>query len=152
VGYRFVLLDSGPLGAVCGPPLSPTARLARTRLAILEADGALVAVPEVVTYEVRRELIRRRAQAQLRRLDVELDRLNRVPVTPEAWDRAAEFWAEARRAGRPTADPKALDADAVLAGVAATLGGPDDRVVVATDNAGHLGRFVEVLEWRTVAP
>ncbi len=25
--------------------------------------------------------------------------------------KAAEFWAEARRAGKPTADPKALDGD-----------------------------------------
>lgn len=49
--------------------------------------------------------------------------------------RAADFGPT--RAGR----------DCILASLAA---GPDDSVVVATANVGHLGRFVDARPWETV--
>ena len=51
---------------------------------------------------------------------------------------AAEFWSQVRRAGLPTADPQALDADCILAAQATLLGGPGDDIVIATTNVGHL--------------
>jgi len=52
--------------------------------------------------------------------------------------RAAELWALARNRGTPTADPKELDGDVILAAQAEQV-----RAVVATDNVGHLSRFVQ---------
>jgi hypothetical protein len=61
-----------------------------------------------------------------------------------------EFWAEARRRGRPTAHEKTLDADAILAGQAATL--YEKEVVVATANPRHLARFVAADRWQAIKP
>ena len=41
------------------------------------------------------------------------------------------------------ADPQALDADAILAAQARSVGG-----MVLTENVGHLGLFVEARTWR----
>jgi hypothetical protein len=69
----------------------------------------------VVDYELRRELLRARKSASLKRLDAFLlaapDRL--IPVTRAALIKAAELWAESRQKGLPTADPKELDIDVV---------------------------------------
>ncbi len=65
---------------------------------------------------------------------------------------AAELWAEARRGGFPTADDKALDADVILAAQARVIDlDPDLDVVVATNNPGHLSRFVLALDWSTIS-
>ena len=65
--------------------------------------------------------------------------------------RAAELWAAARKRGRPTADPAALDADVILAAQAQLLAElTGDVVVVATDNARHLGQFVDARRWQEI--
>jgi hypothetical protein len=61
---------------------------------------------------------------------------------------AAAFWAEARQAGRPTAPDLALDADAILAGQAASMHAED--VVIATTNEAHLSQFVAALPWHAI--
>jgi hypothetical protein len=66
--------------------------------------------------------------------------------------RAAEFWALARRRGRPTADPGALDADAILAGQGAAMADAGDEIVIATTNVRHLSLFVSAELWRDVKP
>ena len=53
--------------------------------------------------------------------------------------------------GRPTADPKAPDADGILAARAELAAGAGDGVIVATTNVGHLGRFVDAREWTKIA-
>jgi predicted nucleic acid-binding protein len=59
--------------------------------------------------------------------------------------RAAEMWADARRAGRPTAHPHALDIDVVIAAQAEMLG-----AVVATENEKHLALFVDARRWTEI--
>ena len=66
--------------------------------------------------------------------------------------RAAELWADTRRAGRPTAAPDALDGDCILAALALLTAGPGDVVTVATDNVGHLARFVDARPWDQIVP
>lgn len=117
----------------------------------LEKTGAEVIVPEIADYEVRRELIRTRATRGIARLDEFVLRRKDLPITTEVMHLAAGFWATARRMGRPTADPKALDADCILAAQAELAAGPGDDVIVATTNVGHLGRFVDAQEWTTIA-
>jgi hypothetical protein len=57
--------------------------------------------------------------------------------------KAAELCATARRAGLPTAPPDALDGDVILAAQAMLSRGLGVAVTVATDNVGHLARFVD---------
>jgi len=77
----------------------------------------------------------------------------RLAVSPAAWDRAADFWAIVRNAGIPTSGPDDLDADAILGGMAATVGGPGDVVTIPTTNVRHLSRFpsIDVREWATIS-
>ncbi len=76
------------------------------------------------------------------------------PITTPIMDRAAEFWADVRRRGLPTAADQSLDADAILAAQAALIGGPGDTVTVATSNPAHLGRFpgIDARDWRSITP
>ena len=60
----------------------------------------------------------------------------------ERWCRGAQLWADARNRGLPTADPKELDGDVILAAQAERA-----KAIVATDNVGHLARFVSAQNW-----
>lgn len=75
--------------------------------------------------------------------------LEYFPLTTSAMRRAAEFWAQARREGRPTADDKALDGDVILAAQAMTLGVTD--VMIAMTNVAHLSRFAPAALWTDIA-
>lgn len=64
---------------------------------------------------------------------------------------AADFWAQARQQGRPTAPDLALDADVILAAQAVILATQEsDRVVIATTNPGHLTRYTDAEEWSKI--
>lgn len=52
--------------------------------------------------------------------------------------------------GHPTADPKELDADVIIAAQVLTHPFTATETVVATTNAGHLSRFLRAEDWRTV--
>ncbi|NEQ67432.1 MAG: hypothetical protein F6K21_18370 [Symploca sp. SIO2D2] len=64
--------------------------------------------------------------------------------------KAAELWAQARNTGRPTADPKALDGDVILAAQAILVAEEGNEVIVATTNVGHLSQFIDAREWRLI--
>ena len=64
--------------------------------------------------------------------------------------RAAELWAEARRRGRPTADPKELDCDVILAAQAGLIARGGDEPVIATTNVGHLALFADARTWQDI--
>lgn len=96
---RFVLLDGGPLGlAVCRRGMKNVDGL-RSRLAELEMAGVSILIPAVIDYEVRRELVRVRAMAKLKRLADMRQRFVVLAISEAAWFRAAEFWALLRRMG-----------------------------------------------------
>jgi len=135
-----IVLDSGPLGRISHPrPNREVADWLERHL----REGALVYVPEIADYEVRRELIRAGLQEGVKRLDRLKSVLNYLPLNTEVMLKAAQLWAEARSRGLPSADPKALDADVILAAEALQIGGS-----VATENVGHFGLFVEAKDWR----
>lgn len=151
---RYVLLDSGPLGlAVCRTGTKGLAEL-ETWFVELEVAGALILIPAVIDYETRRELVRLGATTKLRKLEGLRKRFSNLPITEEAWLRAAEFWALSRRMGVPTGSDADLDADAILAGCAATVGRPGEEVIIASSNVRHLSRFpgVDAREWTAIAP
>jgi hypothetical protein len=93
---------------------------------------------------VRRELVRANKSNGLARLDAfnvaEPDRY--LVLSDAALRHAALLWAQARQQGTPTADPRELDCDVILAGQALTMGVPTADLVIATTNVGHLALFV----------
>jgi len=143
---EIVLLDAGPLGMISHPRVSH--EIARW-LARLLSSGVEVLVPEIADFEVRRELLRAGRTKGVERLTELRTTLGFVPITSQAMLRAAEFWAEARRRGRPTAADHLLDADVILAAQAATLAGKS--VMVASANPRHIARFVPAEHWQDIA-
>lgn len=141
---RLILLDSGPLGMIVRAPTKPQIVRCLAWLKTILANGAVVVIPDIAHYEVRRELLGIRAVGSLRRLNYALDPssgLDHLALTTDAIIKAAEFWADLRHSGIPTASPDALDADAILAGQASHAGQPGDTVTIATTNLAHLNRF-----------
>ena len=111
-------------------------------------------VPAIADYEVRRELERVGRRQGLAQLDVfNAARADRyLPLSDKALQLAAQLWAQARNAGVPTADPKELDCDVLIAAQALTLGVPTADLVIATTNVGHLARFVPAALWANITP
>ncbi len=141
---RGVALDSGPLGRIAHPRPNPEIV---AWIEELREFGINVVLPEIIDYELRRELLRIGSTRSIRRLD-ELKRvLIYLPLTTSVMLKAAELWADARKAGRPTADPKELDIDVILAAQALQAG-----AIVATENVGHLSLFVEAKPWQEISP
>ncbi len=149
---RITLLDSMTLALACCNPSQERTRLCLNWLSRLDESGILVIIPAIADYEVRRGLLKKGAPAKLRNLGALRTRLAFVGISTPALEKAAEFWASLQRSGRPTADKKALDGDAILAGIAATIGGDDDQVIIATENLRHLNRFpgVEAQPWESI--
>lgn len=123
---RVIVLDTGPLGIITNPRQTPDMVACTAWLRSMLAAGARVVLPEIADYELRRELLRAGKQNGLRRLDTAGRTLGYVPLTTAAMRRAAELWAELRRQGLPTADARAIDADAILAAQALLTAAPGD--------------------------
>jgi toxin FitB len=146
---RLVLLDAGPLGLMSHPLRNAGAR---DWLIALRRAGIMVAIPEIADYEVRRELLRANRSAGVARLDTLKEDLDYLPITTEIMLRAAEFWAQLRRQGVPTAPDPALDGDVILAATAAVQIARDDEVVIATTNPRHLSRLAPARLWHEIVP
>ncbi len=144
-----VVLDSTPLGILCHPRNPPQAMACRQWVNGLLAARRRMIVPEIADYEVRRELTRLGSQIALSHLDQLAIRLEYLCLTTPTMRRAAELWAQARSAGKPTASDHALDADVIVAAQALSLNTP---VVVATGNPAHLTRFVPAEIWSNISP
>lgn len=145
---RIVLLDSGPLGIVTNPKAaSPFSQEGKVWLQSLPLKGYIVMLPEIADYEVRRELIRAGKAAGIKRLDELKSQIPYRPLTSEVMLLAAQLWADARMRGRPTADPKELDGDVILAAQAILEASEGHEVVIATTNVGHLSQFIDAREW-----
>ncbi len=153
---KHIFLDSTPLSAICNPVSSETTSAVRTQLLTLLAFGHKIYVPEIIDYELRRELTRAGKTASLAILGSLKSGFRYVPITTEAMLLVAALWADARNAGTPTGDPKKLDIDAILAAQALVEGRQqgvaEGEVVVATSNVAHLSRFVQAELWTALTP
>ena len=138
-----IILDSGPLGLILQRSGHAQADACREWLKRHLMAGRNVVLPEIVDYEIRRELLRLKNASAITKLDGFASAPGRyLPLNTAAMRHAAELWAQARQTGQPTADPHALDVDVILAAEALTAGLPAGSFVVATTNVAHLGRFV----------
>ena len=149
---RHILLDSSPLGLLSKPIRSDEVTKITDWSKSCLAAGYKLYVPEVIDYELRRELVRAGKTAGVAELDNLGKVLHFLPITTATMRRAAELWADARRHGLPTGDPKKLDIDVILAAQALTLAAPLPEIVVATANVGHLSRFVAADLWTNINP
>lgn len=137
-----IVLDAGPLGMISHPRRN---REIADWLVVRLRAGVEIIIPEIAGYEVRRELLRAGKRKGLERLDHLKRELTYLPLDSATMLRAAEFWANARNQGQPTADPKELDCDVILAAQAERA-----TAIVATENVGHLSLFVDARHWRTI--
>jgi predicted nucleic acid-binding protein len=142
----IILLDAGPLGMISNPNALAINKECYQWMESLIVGGIRVFVLEITDYEVRRELLRANKVKGLARLDLIKNSVGYLPITTSVMLKAAELWAVARQHGTPTADAKALDCDVILASQALEVGG-----IVATENVGHLSRFVDARNWRDIS-
>lgn len=142
-----ILLDSYPLGALSHPQ-SDVAMLQWA--AACRVAGHVIYVPEVIDYEVRRELLRAKKNSGVRNLDALKATFRFLPISSPAMLLAADLWAGSRQSGLATGDPKKLDIDVILAAQALTLGVPLRDLMVATSNVSHISRFVPADLWNNI--
>jgi len=136
------MLDTGPLGMIAHP--RPNPEITQWLRDLLSCSATII-IPEIADYELRRELILNGLQPSLDRLDELKQSMRYCPISTDTMLQAAEFWAQCRRQGRPTGDPKELDGDAILAAQAKIA-----DAVIATENVGHLSLFVEARDWQEI--
>lgn len=146
---RANVLDTGPLGLVTNPNRAAANRQCSSWLETMADRGETIVIPEIVDYELRRELLRAGKATGLRVLDEFEAVASYLPITTIAMRRAAELWATARQAGQPTAGDRTIDADMILIAQVETSRFTD--VVLATTNVGHLSRFIDAKLWNEIA-
>ena len=142
---RSLVLDTGVLGGIAHP--RPNQDIVAWLAGELRT-GAIVVVPEIADYELRRNFLLEGLTVSIQRLDQLKIVLTYLPLDTKAMLKAAELWAIARKLGKPTADPKELDGDVILAAQALEMG---SNAVVVTENVGHLSLFVEARSWRQMS-
>src|SRR6185503_10189010 len=114
------VLDTGPLGRLAHP--SPNPEMSSWIEEQIER-GIRIIIPEISDYELRRSLLLEGLAQSIQRLNELKTAFKYLPITTAVMLRAAALWADARRRGRPTADPHALDGDAILAAQTLIVGG-----------------------------
>lgn len=129
------------------PRLFAEVSACRTWASSLITAGVRLIVSEIADYELRRELIRVRKTAGLRRLDQFKRDYGYLPLTTQTMLQVAQFWAQLRQIGLPTALSDALDGNVILAAQAAILQALGDDVIIATTNVRHLERLVPTERW-----
>ncbi len=144
-----IFLDSSPLAMIVHRGGTPTVDACKQWFAGHIASGTRIVLPEIADYEVRRELVRLNITSSNADLNYCGGVLEYLPIKTGTMRLAAGLWAQARQQGRPTADPKEMDGDVVLAAQTLLLDAAD--AVVATTNVGHLSRSVAARHWQDVA-
>lgn len=149
---RHILLDSSPLGLLSYPAKTADVVAITQWSRSCLAAGHRLYVPEVIDYELRRELLRANKTKSIAELDGLKTLFYYLPITTAAMLRAADLWAHSRRLGIPTGDPKKLDIDVILSAQALTLSVPSAEIIVATSNVVHISRFVPADLWTNITP
>ncbi len=148
----LLFLDAGVLSLLTHPRGGEEPRRCRAWARSMLEAGVRLFVAEVTDYELRRELIRAKALAGLRRLDQLRTALDYAPITTAAVGVACHLWAESRQAGRQTAADASLDCDVLLAAQALQAAGVNRSVMIASANVKHLEQFLTVRPWERIFP
>jgi predicted nucleic acid-binding protein len=145
-------LDTGIVGIITNPKSSSIdAQECKQWFKQFLEQGEIFMLPEIVDYEVRRELLRANKYQGLKRLDELKLTLIYLSLNTEVMLLAAKFWADARKMGKPTADSQSLDGDVILSAQAKIEELKGNRVIIVTTNTKHLSLFVEAREWTEIS-
>jgi predicted nucleic acid-binding protein len=149
---RVVILDTGPLGIATKRRGVPDAEACRNWIRNGVRRGASFIVPAIAYFEVCRELERLNSTSGIARLDAFCRAVPEryLVFTDDALRLGCKLWAQARHAGTPTADPKELDCDVLIAAQALTMGVPASDLIIATTNVGHLSQFAAADLWPNI--
>lgn len=149
----IVVLDTGVLGYIIHPNADlPDIKECSEWYLHLASQAHIFCIPEIIDYESRRELIRIKSSIPINHLNSLKEKLEYLPITTSVMLHAAQLWAEARNAHHPTAGPKALDIDVILAAQAICHSREINRhVVVATTDVGDLCRLgLDARNWKDI--
>lgn len=141
---KLIVLDAGPLGTLSNP--DPNVEVTYWA-GDLEKAGFILLIAAISDYEIRRNLILENKSKSLLHLDTLREVFCYLPLKDTALQIAAQLWAESNRKGIPTASPKDLNCDAILAAQALETG-----ATVATTNVKHISRFVDAKHWKDIEP
>lgn len=147
---QVIVLDSAPVGLISNPKGAVLSLKCQEWFSNLFDRGYDVILPEIIDYEIRRELLRANKVSGIKKLNRLKAEIIYLPITTEVMLKAAELWAEVRKKGKPTADPKALDGDVILASQAILVANSGYEVIVATNNPKHLSLFIDAREWQEI--
>jgi predicted nucleic acid-binding protein len=115
----IICFDTGIIGILTSPNDRQEVIDCRNWLYQLIARGVYFVSSDICDYEVRRSLIleffKYNKEQSLKDLDDLQHIVDFLPITTDAMRLAAHLWAVSRRQGQPTADPKTLDADVIIA-------------------------------------
>lgn len=139
---RPIILDATPLGKIANPKRAIEISSWYQNMLI---SGKEIIISEIADFEVRRELVLRGLTKSINNLDTLANLHPYLVLNTKAMRLAAELWADARKKGLPTADPKELDCDVILAAQALL-----SNAIIATENVGHLSRYTEAKHWKDI--
>jgi predicted nucleic acid-binding protein len=147
-----IVLDSGPLGLSVHQSASASRDACRDWIVAHLKAGNELLVPEIVEYELRRELLRLNHAKALASLALFIEAIpdRRMLLTSSDLRLAAELWAKARQQGKPTADVHALDVDVILCAQVLNIVQQQPGLIIATTNTRHLSQFLDARDWATV--
>lgn len=148
---QLAALDSGVLGVLTHPEITPIYEACTVWLENLVASRVTILLPAIVDYEIRRDYIRRRNLKSLRSLDALPNLVTYSYLEDSDLRLAAEFWAQMRQTGQPFSPPHALDIDCILVAQTrrevAARNLADDEWKIATSDIGDLNRLAPAAIW-----
>jgi toxin FitB len=144
---KAVVLDSTPLGQITHPKSDPQVKL---WLNSLNQPDINLFIPEIIDYELRRQLLLDNRKKSLERLDA-LIKNRLIALDRNCLLMACELWAWIRKQGLPTADKLSLDGDVILVAQSLSLKKNYNEIIIVTENIKHISRFsshgLVVVEW-----
>lgn len=152
----MVFLDTGILGILSSPNEKVEVQQCQEWLYRLLARGVYVISSDICDYEVRRGLlldsIRKPSAKGIDNLNKLQGIIEFLPLTQAVMRKASELWAISQSEGIPTADPKTIDADVIIAAQCQLIQSenPGQSLTVATINVKHLSRFVDAQNWQQI--
>jgi predicted nucleic acid-binding protein len=150
----LVLLDSNPLSMVTYAVVLPEIGECNEWLEGLLTKGVAVLVPEIIDYELRRELIRTNNRDSIELLNALAADIGYLRLNSDTYLIAAAMWAEVRGRGLETAPPQSIDIDCILAAQARQVSTIEDDVRIATVDVDDLSRYdtdrVTAMLWRNI--